>query len=360
MRSRQLILAFLLLLTAIACNPPKPIPPYAIRDFPAALQPYLTRTINTGIVGYDTATTYIRAHATDGEIIQLSQAENPILRAIALYEMTHRPGLNHLDILLAHLDDTAIIMKDYGEWGLQQRSVTDNMILQAGWKTEAARNTVANEIILHYDHLGSAYTASFADLVQNRSTIVISVEMALRDGLLDEEVLDALFGLAKYKKKEDIPLIKAIVEDRGSAFISLTFGFISDYPDTAYLELLESYYPRNFYRTIRRDRTTDHAMSYIKALAVYKADTCARIITSILNRTPILPGDFSPATQSDFWEQVVHVIWANPCPAFAALRTRITPELHRILRRDSLWNLQPDTSFHPITLLPTPAEPVSW
>jgi hypothetical protein len=250
-------------------------------------------------------------------------------------------------------------MKDYGEWGLQQRSVTDNMILQAGWKTEAARDTVANEIILHHDHLGSAYTAlrRFGPKPQYYSHIR---EMALRDGLLDEELLDALFGLAKYKKKEDIPLIKAIVEDRGSAFISLTFGFLSDYPDTAYLELLESYYPRNFYRTIRRDRTTDHAMSYIKALAVYKADTCARIITSILNRKPILPGDFSPATQSDFWEQVVHVIWANPCPAFAALRTRITPELHRILRRDSLWNLQLDTFFHPINLLPTPAEPVSW
>jgi hypothetical protein len=332
---------------------------YAIRDFPDTLQPWLTRAVNTGIVGYDTAATYIRAHATDGEIIQLSQAENPILRAIALYEMTHRPGLNHLDILLAHLDDTAIIMKDYGEWGLQQRSVTDNMILQAGWKTEAARDTVANEIILHYDHLGSAYTAlrRFGPKPQYYSHIR---EMALRDGLLDEELLDALFGLAKYKKKEDIPLIKGIISERGSVFISLTFGFLSDYPDTAYLELLESYYPRNFYRTIRRDRTTDHAMSYIKALAVYKADTCARIITSILNRKPILPGDFSPATQSDFWEQVVHVIWANPCPAFAALRTRITPELHRILRRDSLWNLQPDTSFHPITLLPTPAEPVSW
>ena len=46
---------------------------YAIRDFPDTLQRWLTRAINTGIVGYDAATVFIRDHASDSEITLLSR-----------------------------------------------------------------------------------------------------------------------------------------------------------------------------------------------------------------------------------------------------------------------------------------------
>jgi hypothetical protein len=132
---------------------------YAIRDYPDVLQPWLTRVVNTGIVGYDTAAEFIGSHATDEEISMLSEAENPILRTIALYQMTHRPGYNHNQVMRTHLDDTAIIFEDMDEWGIQLWSVTDCVIHNGRWRTDAARDSLANEIILHHDGLRSAYTA---------------------------------------------------------------------------------------------------------------------------------------------------------------------------------------------------------
>jgi hypothetical protein len=52
--------------------------------------------------------------------------------------MTHRPGYNHNQVMTTHLDDTAIIFEDMGEWGIQFWSVTDCVIHNGRWRTDAA------------------------------------------------------------------------------------------------------------------------------------------------------------------------------------------------------------------------------
>ncbi len=44
---------------------------YAIRDFDPALQPYLVVAVSSGIVGYDSASLFIREHATTEELNRL-------------------------------------------------------------------------------------------------------------------------------------------------------------------------------------------------------------------------------------------------------------------------------------------------
>src|ERR1700722_1237622 len=193
----------------------RPVKPYAIRDYPDTLQPWLTRVINTGIVGYDTATIFIRTNATDSEISMLGNAENPILRAIALEEMTHRPGFNHNQVFMTHLNDTAIIIEDVGEWGIRPTAITDFMIHQGRWKTNAARDSIADEIILHNDNPRSAYLA--LDFLPFRPDYHDHItRMVLRDRDDIQEIEYALFALAKYRRKADIPLIKDVLLTHGS------------------------------------------------------------------------------------------------------------------------------------------------
>jgi hypothetical protein len=344
-------------LTCTACGHHPP-PPYAIRDLPAALQLPATRAVNTGIVGYDTATRYIRTKATDSEISLLSQAENPILRAIGLDEMTHRPHFNHNKVLMANLDDTAGIFEDVGEIWVQPAATTviDYIINRGRWKSTAARDTLAKEVILHHDNLSSGYEALYflPPLPEYHDHIT---KMIVRDRDYNREIEYALTALAKYKRREDIPLIKDIFLTCESRLGRASFSLMTDYPDTAYLEVLEKYYPRRFYRAICRDQQTDAARKYIQTLATYKTDTCAKILSAILNRKPMTP---CLADTLALREDVMNAIWNNPCPAYVSLRTRIAPAVFRQHRQDSIWNLGLDTSYHPMVIIDTSAEPVRW
>jgi hypothetical protein len=358
MRSPQIILTIItsVLLTGIACKPARPIPPFAIRDYPDTLQPWLTRAINTGIVGYDTATKFIETHATDSEISMLSLAENPILRSIALYQMTHCPRFNHNQVMFTHLDDTAIIFEDVGEWGIQPWSVTDYMIGNGRWKTEAARDNLANEVILHHDGLRSAYTAlQFATLRPEYHDHL--TRMIQRDKDYSREIEYALYALAKYKRKEDIPSISNVLSSYKYRFTGASFQLMRDYPDPAYLDILEEYYPRRFYHAICRDQNTDLASSYIEAVASYKTDTCAKILSAILTRKPFMPCTADTITLK---EKLLNAIWNNPCPAYAALRARVATEVRRLQIRDSLDRLSIDPSWRPEAVTDTSAEPVRW
>jgi hypothetical protein len=328
-------------------------PPYAIRDFDPSLQPYLTQAIGTGIVGFDTATRYIESHATDDQIARLSQAENPILRAIALREMIRRPGFNHFNVIIGHLDDTAIIAWDAGEWGTKFCSVSDDMVSNGRWKTEADRARTADEIIRRHDYLAAAYTAM--DFMPLKPDYYPHLKvMVLRDQPI-QRIEEALLALAKYKKKEDIPEIKLLLIQNAWQMSSASFGLMQNFPDTAYLEILTKYYPRRFYNKICRDQLVETGISYIHTLASYKTERCAQILAAMLARKPFAPCAVDTNTIKD---AVLRAIWDNPCPAYETMRSQISGVMHEKLRRDTADALLVDSPL-PV-MMPKQEEPVRW
>jgi len=78
--------------------------------------------------------------ATDNELKDLSQSEHPVLRSSAFREMFHRKSFNHFDVLMSHLDDTAIVDTDAGEFGIWTRTVSDDILAEASWETHEAKN----------------------------------------------------------------------------------------------------------------------------------------------------------------------------------------------------------------------------
>jgi hypothetical protein len=328
-------------------------PPYAIRDFDPSLQPYLTQAVGTGIVGFDKATLYIKTHATDEQITRLSQAENPMLRAIALREMIRRPGFNHFNVIMSHLDDTAMIAWDAGEWGIKFCSVSDDMVSNGKWKTKADHDRTADEIIRKHDYLAAAYAAmDFMPLKPNYYPHL--KVMVLRD-LPFQRIEEALLALAKYKKKEDIPEIKLLLMENVWEMSFISFGLMQNIPDTAYLEILTKYYPRRFYNKICRDRLVETGTTYIYTLASYKTERCAQILAAMLARKPFIP---CVADTNTIKDAVLRAIWDNPCPAYEKMRNQISAVMHEKLRRDTADALALDSP--PPVMLPKQEEPVRW
>ena len=186
---------------------------YAIKDFRHSLQPHLIKIVSKDIVmNYDSSLEYM---ATDRELTQLSQSEHPVLRASAFREMLHRESFNHFDIIMNHLDDTAIVDTDGGEFGIWSRTVSDDILQEAVWKTQNEKSKTVELVLTKHNYLRCAYTVLKQLEPQDRFYPYIK-DMATRPRRLTDDgfeldfgdIENALYGLAKFKKQEDTKIIK--------------------------------------------------------------------------------------------------------------------------------------------------------
>ena len=288
---------------------------YSIKDFRKPLQPYLIRIVSKGIgVCYDSA---LRNMASDNELTQLSKSENPILRACAFQEMLHRKSFNHFDILMNNLSDTATIPTDAGEFGLIFKTVSDYVIQEGEWNSIEEKNNTIKKVITKHNYLASAYFIVQKIEPQEQYYSYIK-EMAKRDKLF-LEIESALYALAKFKKSEDIPLIKEFFLKNNWQLDELSFRLMKEYPNDTYLDVFEKYYRRNYYNSICRG-SNDNAMGFINSIAVYNNRRSAVIIDSILNKKPFLN---CVADTGYIKSELVYAIWKNHSEFYSKLRSEV-------------------------------------
>jgi len=227
---------------------------YAIKDFKRPLQPHLTNIVSKGIVMPEN--TALGNMATGKELLQLSMSEHPVLRSSAFREMLTREAFDDFKILMDHLDDTAMVLTDAGEFGTSYRTVSDDLLMEAEWKTGEDRNKTIDEVLTRHNYLRSAYTILQQIPAQEKYYPFIK-DMATRRRNYNEDsgergfedVEYALYGLAKFKKKEDIKIIKERLLENNFRMDELSFHLMREFPDTAYLEVFEEYCRYRFYRS---------------------------------------------------------------------------------------------------------------
>src|SRR5687767_13290562 len=151
-RPRQLLFPSLIILF-LSCNNDLGNT-YSIKDFPKSLQPHLIKIVSKGIVSYYDSS--LRHMATDHELVKLSQSEHPALRASAFREMFHRESFNQFDILMDNLDDTASVLTDEGEFGISFKTVSDDILNEAEWQTQEAKNKTVEKVLTKHNYLSSA------------------------------------------------------------------------------------------------------------------------------------------------------------------------------------------------------------
>ncbi|HLK29205.1 MAG TPA: SPASM domain-containing protein [Puia sp.] len=315
---------------------------YAIKDFRKPLQPYLFRIVSRGIVMYyDSSLRYI---ATGKELNELSESEHPVLRASAFREMLHRKPADHFDILMNHLDDTADVATDAGEFGIWHRTVSDDILDEAVWKTRDEKNKTIELVLTKHNYLRSAYFILLKIEPQEKYYSLIK-DMATRPRRLsvDGDELDfydieyALYGLAKFKRKDDIEIIKDKMMQHVWELSNISFRILQEFPDTSYFDILQTYHRRRFYKFSGNRREgfsgviADRAdpEDFIHALIVQQSDKSAQLLDTMLHRLPLRP---CMPDRDNITDEIIKEIWNNPCPAYARLREKIKSKAKEILK----------------------------
>ena len=340
-------LKIFLLATLIVCNlscKNEQDKSYAIKDFRKSLQPFLFKITSEGIVTYHNSSNI--KSITDDELIRLGKAENPILRATALREMLGRSSFNTFDIVMKHLDDTAIVATDNGEFGIKFETVSDCLIGSAIWVTAQARDVTIESVLTKHNYLSAAYIILINTKAQEKYYLYIK-SMATRPRRLDRnegyelafyEIEYALYGLAKFHKKEDIQIIKDKLMKQVWELSEVSFRLMKEFPDTTYLDVLQAYYHRQFYKFsgirpygftgYKADRAAPE--DFIEALVVQQNGRSAKLLDTMLTDLPkysCLPD------KENIINSVIERIWDHPCPAYALLREKVKHKAEVILKR---------------------------
>ncbi len=319
---------------------------YAIRDFRRSFQPHLIKIVSKGIVLYSDSS--IRNMATDKELTDLSKSENPVLRSMALKEMLRRRSFNHFDIIMNHLDDTAMVATDAGEFGIYNMTVSDHILEYGRWKSMSEKNKTIHEVITKHNYLKSAYTILLSIETQEKYYAYIK-EMVQANKPFDE-IEFALYALAKFKRNDDIQLIKRILMSNYWGMTELSFQLMQEFPNDTYLDVYEEFYPKNFYISIYRTQNPATGIDFVNSIASYKNNRSANILNKILNKKP----ERSIIKSGWFRDELVKAIWNNECPEYSTMRKQIKATLEEIERNTfTLPQSEPksfpvDTSFEPI------------
>lgn len=316
---------------------------YAIKDFRKSLKPFLINIVTNGIVTHHDSSKI--KSITDNELIRLSKSETPILRATALMEMLDRSSFNHFDIIMNHLDDTAIVATDNGEFGIRLETVSDYLIGRNSWETAQARDKTIESVLTKHNYLNSAFNILTNIEAQEKYYPFIK-DMATRPRRLDryegyelgfDEIEYALYGLAKFKKNDDVQIIKNKLLKHVWELSDVSFRLMQQFPDTAYLEVLQSYHRRKFYQFSGNrphgftgfDADKAAPEDFIEALVVQQNEKSAKLLDTLLT---YLPKYTCLPDKENIINTVIEEIWEHPCPAYTELREKIKDKAEEILK----------------------------
>ena len=316
---------------------------YAIKDFSKQLQPLLTDIVTKGIV--EGREPCLRDIATDKELIKLTKSEHPVLRASAYREILQRKTFDHYKLLLENLSDTAMVQTDAGEFGFWYRKVSDDLLIEANWGKLDTSNKIEALLITKHNYLKAAYLLLYKIKPQEKYYVFIK-DMATRYkeyyfGLTEF----ALYGLAAFKKNEDLKIISSQMKANVWKLSTVSFNTIADFPDTAYFQVLQDYYHRTFLRLTGLNfgdgfssYQTERAkpQDFIYALINQKSINSAVLIDSLLTQIPI---NKNLVYKDEVYNYMIKKIWETPCPAYINLRLKIKAKRIMALKGEYLYPL---------------------
>jgi hypothetical protein len=282
------------------------------------LQAYLTKIVSNATFNLGTTTRYLEAHVSNKDLRRLSHSEHPVLRAAALSIMTERAAFNNYDVVMSHLDDTAQIAIDGGEFGIWFRTVSDNLILHSTWKNSAEKKQTVDQVITKHNYLESAYTILLSiEADPKYYPFIKKMEQQKNDFTYKEY---ALFGLAKYKKETDVAYIKNNLMENFPALSSVSFRLMQEYPNEIYMEILDKYAKRALYSRICNRGKIEDATSFFHTVASYKNEKSAEILEAILSKKPFIK---CRADTNYLKRELSYAIWKNQCFAYAKIMNQI-------------------------------------
>jgi hypothetical protein len=301
-------------------------------DFTPAQRVVLIGALSTGVVNrLDRASD---ALFSDPELIKLSKIEIPSLRAVAFLQMFQRQHMDHFSLLMDHLEDTAFIVHDHGHYGFRFEAVTEMILDEAEWPSTFLRDSTFRALMkLPFKYLptydGVEAIRSDPQYYDSIKQMIIAPRIVSGGFHMKTEVLKekAMYGLAKYRVPTDVAFLKLEMLKNYWNLKATAFRLMRDFPDTAYLDVLEQYHRRGFYRTLnyQKDGFTGYkyedvdAEDFVRAVGAHHHKRAAIIIDSIMQRIP----RFKYIDDPNYLKSIVVSTFLNSeVPAFQYLKRK--------------------------------------
>lgn len=284
---QSLYILTLLTLTVVGCGQKEKYP-YKTSDFRPELKKHIEKIIAEGQLSYNPDTlalNYLEDSCTKEELVMLLNFEHPLVRVRAYRTIIYRNEPDYFLILLNHLDDTSKVTWWYYDDAAGDFMVSDLMIRKAESErklTQPQKDSLVDEVLFKHNYLGTAEW--MMQDIQPKGKYYSIIKLAAQKKLNSCHDLSNIYSLSKFKKQEDIPLIKKNFSEYTDNPNCNTYIFqsIIAFPDTAFFPLLTKYFETEIKKN-KQDSYND-LKYYCLAVAMFKNTRSLEILTALTKK----------------------------------------------------------------------------
>lgn len=284
---RYIYILTLFTFTVVGCGQSEKYP-YEISDFKPELQIHIQKIIDEGELSYNPDTLaliYLKDSCTKEELLRLLLFDNPLVRIRAYRIIVNRNESDYFSILLNHLNDTAKVVWWYYDDAADSFMVSDLMIKKVeskGKLSELEKDSLVDVVLTKYNHLKTADWMIKEIEPQEKYYSIIRKAAQKERNCCDD--LSNTYALAKFKKKEDIPLIMHnFREYTNNAYCNNNYFKAFDvFPDTTFFPLLTKYF--NEVVKTQEQQSFDDLKYYCQAVAHYKTQNSLNILIALTKK----------------------------------------------------------------------------
>jgi len=322
---KNIIIGFILAIIATSCVRNKQYP-YKTSDFRPDLRKQLEKLVSENqLPSKDTvARNFLEKECTKEELLQILNCENPLLRIVAYRTIVNRQDKDFLKILLTHLNDTAKVTWWYYDDAADVFSVSDLMIRKAEDRnklTQKEKDILVDSVLLKYPYLRVS-TWMIQDIYpQEKYYSLIKKRANIKTERCGEQ-MSACYALSKFKKKEDIPLLKEKFIKCDVDCSEWTFKAIIAFPDTAFLPVLTRYFEKEIRK--KKQHCYDELKYYCQAVAQYRNQESLKILTLLTKKETYPDSWYLPQNK----EYVFKAIQKFPAPLYDKTYRELKSQIH--------------------------------
>lgn len=173
---------------------------------------------------------YFKDSCSKAELISLIWSQSAIAKVIAYRALVDRNESEFFELLKENLSDTTKVVWWYFDDAADEYTVADLMIQKAKRKLSSLQKDSLVELVLNkYLYLQYANWMIEDIKPQEKYYQIIRHEALLKKGFCNQA--RAIYGLAKYKKAEDVDLIRNYLINHSNECAFLSYKIIRVFPD---------------------------------------------------------------------------------------------------------------------------------
>jgi hypothetical protein len=219
--------------------------------------------------------------ATDEELMALTNDTNAVVRCYAFQALLERRHIDPFHVLLLHLSDTANVHTRYGCIGNIQK-VGDFYLAcintSSGGADIRRLNKTQQKIVDSMLIFGNNDLVARDELL-NRLPVEHKYYSRVRGLVINENSLEAMIGLAKFKRRQDIPLIKDLLDKSDSRKQYYGLAAVVNFPDSEFFPLLKQIAENEMGKETYDNR---HIAALYEAIVQYKNEASRVLLEKVI------------------------------------------------------------------------------